>query len=154
MRNRALLTAVLVAAAVGATTAATASTCPGHGGCGAERGAAATPKVTGPDRIRPGSKVRFRASGFSARKRIAIYLAPTRHRGGNCCSAPVKKRFRANRRGAAKLRFRVPRHWYFCAGISNCSRKRWRTGMKVDLIACTTKDGCAIDTARIKKAKR
>ena len=56
-------------------------------------------------------------------------LAPTLHRGGNCCGIAVRG-VRADERGAATLRFRWPRFYF-----NGTAKVRWTPGAKADVIA-------------------
>ncbi|MDQ2700748.1 MAG: hypothetical protein M3Y23_05405 [Actinomycetota bacterium] len=118
-------------------------------------GASAAPKVQGPKQVKPGKKVKLRASGFPKRSRVSIILQPTANRDGNGFGIALKKRFKIKRTGKVRITFRMPKRYLACAGAANCSPKRWQRRSKVDINVCSyPKPGqvtvCARKVARIR----
>jgi len=89
-------------------------------------------RVSGPSRVEIGQEVRFRASGFKPRERIAVNLAPTINRGGNCCGIDVITRARADGDGKAILHWRWPSYYF-----NGKQRRPWVNGSKVDVLVLT-----------------
>ena len=124
--RRVLLPALLVLAA----TTAPASAAPRY-------------DVDGPRSVKVGQRVAFTVTGAHPRERVAVSLAPTLNRGGNCCGISVRGA-RANADGVARLRFRWPRAY------SNGTQKvRWTPGAKADVIVFG--EGRGIAVVRVKR---
>jgi hypothetical protein len=89
-------------------------------------------RVAGPSQVRVGQEVRFPTTGFKARERITVNLAPTINRGGNCCGIDVITRARADTAGKAVLHWRWPSYYF-----NGDQRKPWVNGSRVDVIVLT-----------------
>ena len=85
--------------------------------------------VAGPSTVRVGEQVRFPTTGFTPHERLEVSLAPTRHRGGNCCGITVVKRARADARGRAILHWRWPSYYF-----NGDRRVKWTDGARADVI--------------------
>lgn len=85
-------------------------------------------RIKGPAKVRVGQQVTFRASGLDAHEQFTVNLAPTRHRGGNCCGVDVDEGH-ADVDGVAVLRFRWPTYYR-----NGNRRVRWRDGARADVI--------------------
>lgn len=79
---------------------------------------------SGPATVTPGQRVVVTAVGFPAGAPLAVDLAPTATRGGNCCGVRAA-RARANAAGKARFVFRWPAAYNFCAGPGDCSKDKW-----------------------------
>ncbi len=90
--------------------------------------AEAAVRINGPANVRVGEAVSFRASGLDPHQHLTVNLAPTVHRGGNCCGIDVDEGH-ADSRGVARLRFRWPSHYR-----NGGRRVRWRDGARADVI--------------------
>jgi|GEM_PF-2912291 hypothetical protein len=115
--------------------------------------AAATPKLSAPKTVKPGKKTFLRATGFPRRSRVAISLQPTAYRGGNGFGIAVHRRFRLSKQGRGWIKFRMPARYYACAGVSNCSARKWRKRSRVDINVCTVNKKvprCATAVSRIR----
>jgi hypothetical protein len=115
--------------------------------------AAAAPKAVANKSVKPGKKTSLRVTGFPRRSRVALYLQPTAYRGGNGFGVAVHRRFRLSKLGRGWIKFRMPGRYFACAGVGNCTAKKWRPRSKVDITVCTVNKRiprCAIAAARIR----
>ena len=84
--------------------------------------------VDGPRSVRIGQEVRFPTTALKPHELIAVNLAPTLNRGGNCCGIDVITKARADANGEAILHFRWPAYYY-----NGSEKVRWRIGAKADV---------------------
>lgn len=90
------------------------------------------PTLTGPSHVIVGEELEYRAGGLRPGARVELYLAPTRSRGGNCCSIRVF-RGEADDDGEVRITFTWPRGYRFCQG-GECRRRLvgWEDGEQAD----------------------
>ena len=113
----------------------------------------AAPKAKAPTSVKPGKKAKLQVKRFPRRSRVALFLQPTKYRGGNGFGVSVKKRFRLPKRGRGAIRFRMPKRYFACSGASDCNPKKWRKRSRVDITVCTVNKRvpkCAIAVTRIR----
>lgn len=111
------------------------------------------PKAAVQKKVKPGKRALVRVAGFPARSRVMLQLQPTANRDGNGFGVAIKRRYRLNRAGRARIRFRMPRRYFACSSFDDCSPKRWRRRSRMDVNVCTvdaTIPVCARGVARIR----
>lgn len=106
--------------------------------------ALAAPTVDASPTARVGQRMTVALNGFAPGSTVAINLAPTRHRGGNCCGIDVLRRVAISRTGGAKVSFVMP-----AAYRNGDDRVRFVKGSRVDVIAFGNEER-AIDTLRLR----
>lgn len=112
----------------------------------------AAPKAFAQKSVKPGKTVNLRVKNFPKKSRVTLFLQPTKYRGGNGFGIALNRRYGVAK-GRGKIRFRMPKRYYACAGASDCSTETWRRGSRVDLTVCTVNTRipyCAVAVSRIR----
>src|SRR3712207_4517843 len=108
--------------------------------------ASAGPKyrVSGPERVSVGERVRFVARGLKPHEHLQVSLVPTLNRGGNCCGIDPIRHATADSSGKAVLRFRWPAYYF-----NGDEKVSWREGAKADVIVLS-ESGRGVRVVRVR----
>ena len=113
----------------------------------------AAPRAFAQKSVKPGKQVKLRVKNFPRRSKVTIFLQPTIYRGGNGFGIALKRRFRLPYKGRGKIRFRMTKRYFACAGASDCRTRKWNRKSRVDVTICTINKRvpkCAIAVTRIR----
>ncbi len=114
--------------------------------------AAAAATLTGPDKVKPGSKVTFKLTGYKPNSQIIVFLERTAQRGDPQRCAAVFSGPNTDSAGAATLRFRFRRR---CAkpGKGGFVYKKWPPGSRVDVSVRTPPDKFRLIARKVVRLK-
>lgn len=113
----------------------------------------AAPRAFAQKVSKPGKKVNVRVKNFPRRSRVILFLQPTKYRGGNGFGIALKRRIKLPNTGRGKIRFRMPKRYFACAGAENCDTRKWQKKSRVDITVCTVNKKvpkCAIAVTRVR----